>query len=238
MSIAAVITTCNRPAALARTLPQVCALGWPVLVVDDGSDSRETAWAVEPMIIAQGSRPAVHFIELPTRRGLAAALTIGVTYWLADPAVEWISVFQDDVDVRPEAGTILEAFSTDPVRRPLLTGHDAAEHVEVDLCIEQGRRVKFKTNARATHLHAHRDYWMSVLPVPSRGLGAPHRIPGESRGLGSNVDWWIVRDAPQSVVATGGHILCLPGLVRTFLWRKEDSLWDNEQRAGADPEWT
>lgn len=223
---AAVVTTMNRPGALARTLPQVRVLGWPVLVVDDGSRGDET-WEI-------ATKAGVDCLLLPSRRGLAAALTIGVTYWLADPAVKWVSVFQDDVDVRPDAGTVLEMFSM--LDHPLLTGHDAAEHVGVSDRI-RGHEVKRKTNCRATHLHAHRDYWMKVLPVPSRSLGAPHRVAGEPRGLGSNVDWWIVRDAPESVVAAGGHVLCIPGLVRTFLWRKEDSNWDNEQRAGADPEW-
>ena len=233
---AILVTHYNRPDALARSLPQIVALGAPVLVVDDGSTGINYFRA---RTIAAND---AEFLPLPRNRGLAAALNIGLSYLLADPQIEWVSYLQDDVDVNPDLLTRL-AEHQHPAKAPLLTGHDAAEHPGLD-----ANGTKLKQNARATHLHAHRDYWLSVMPIPTRLLGAPcpiermpvelqehHRMHGETRGYGSMVDFWICRDAPTSIVKRGGgHVVCVPGLVRTFLWRGEDSSWGNTQRAGED----
>ena len=131
---------------------------------------------------------------------------------------------------------------------PLLTGHDAAEHPAIGHTVCGTIPVTLKDNCRATHLHAHRDYWAGVMPIQSRGLHTPckpeimpesvreaHQRTGETRGMGSEVDHWITHRAPNSVVKQGGHVVCVPGLVRTFLWKAEDSCWANPQRAGEDP---
>ena len=232
MTTACIVTTYNRPDALARSLPQVVALGAPTLVLDDGSPD-ELAWDL-------ADHHGAAYLCLPTNRGLACALNVGLAYWFADPAIEWISCFQDDVDVRPDCLSVMSAVARahgNP-RAAIYTGHNAAEHDGVLLDDHGGADVLLKTNSRATHMHAHRDYWAGVMPIPTRELGAPKRTGDDPtvRGLGSNVDWWVYRDAPQSVVARGGHVICVPGLVRTFLWEAKDSTWNNTQRAGADPE--
>jgi hypothetical protein len=241
MSTAVFVTTYNRPQALARSLPQIVGLGAPVLVVDDGSNPADLD---QNESLAEDHGAA--FLFLPENRGLAAAMNIGLSYWLADPAVEWISYFQDDVDVRKDALQVL-AKVQDRGTRPLLTGHDAAEHKAVRSEVVNGVSVTGKGNCRATHLHAHRDYWAGVMPLQSRGLHTPCRpdmMPPEwreryaktpeSRGCGSEVDHWITHRAPQSVVAKGGYVVCVPGLVLTFLWKAEDSCWNNRAPLGPD----
>jgi hypothetical protein len=77
---------------------------------------------------------------------------------------------------------------------------------------------------------ATREGWSRVMPIRSRGLGLPGtRIMDGKRGTGSGVDWWIVRDSPNRL-----PVLCIPGLVRTFAWKAEDSTWLNTQIAGED----
>jgi len=232
-STVCIVTTCNRPDALARSLPQIVALGAPVLVVDDGSP--------DELALDLANHHGAACLRLPHNRGLACALNVGLSYWLADTAVEWISVFQDDVDVRPDCLEVLARIAATGTA-PIMTGHDAAEHApdgadEVASMLA-GILVRKKRNSRATHMHGRRDYWQAVMPIPTRALGAPKRTSDDPdvRGLGSNVDFWIYRDCPESVVARGGHVLCVPGLVRTFLWEGKDSTWNNTQRAGADPE--
>lgn len=228
MNTATVVTCCDRPAALKRSLPQITALGVPVLVVDDSRDPQNARVHEDFVLNETGGA----YLRLPYNRGLAGALNIGLAYWLADPTIRWISYFQDDVDVDP---LLLGAMALVTTTRPFATGHHAPEHGIVTTTVVQGIRVHLKGACRATHMHASVDYWAGVMPIPARELGAPKRVPGDVRGLGSNVDWWVVNWAPKSVVKQGGYIPCVPGLVRSFLWRKEDSCWNNEQKAGEEP---
>lgn len=225
---AILVTTCDRPKALDHSLGAISALGQPVLVVDDSK--RRDSWGPNAeSAFDHGCR----YLRMPENRGLAAAMNIGLSYWLADTSVRWISYFQDDVEIDPLILHVMEDV-WDAKDRPLVTGHHGSEHkTEVEAKVA-GVRVLGKRNCRATHLFADRGYWASVMPIPTRFLGCPKRVEGEARGLGSEVDFWITHRAPQSIVARGGVVACVPGLVRTFLWKKEDSTWDNTQRAGED----
>lgn len=219
------VTSFNRPAALERTLPQIAALGAPTLIVDDGSSI--ISEDVDTMRICLG----IQGLRLPENRGLAAAMNIGLSYWLADKSIEWISYFQDDVDVHPRTLEILQRYHG---QYQIMTGHDAGEHKPHHEMTVAGLVLKEKWVIRATHIHAHRDFWAEQMPIPTRELGAPKRLDGSGRGLGSNVDWWVCRDGPRSCRRTDRPVLCVPGLVRSFLWKAEDSSWANTQRAGED----
>jgi len=220
---AILVTTYERPGALQRSLPQIAALGVPVLVVDDGSsaDAREANRAICAAVGAT-------YLALPENRGLPTAANVGLSVLMADPRVRWISYFQDDVDVRPDALTRLAALE-DAQSRPILTGYDADDHPPVDDMDIAGVTVKRKRSTPAMHLHAHVDYWAGVMPIPSPYLGAPKPFRGSSME-----DWWIVNDAPGSAEQRGLLVVCVPGLVRTFLWHRDDSTWDNENEP--DPE--
>jgi hypothetical protein len=210
------VTTFNRPSALARTLPQLVSLGCLVVVVDDGSP--EPAQRANREICREYNVPLLTF---PANRGLSAALNAGLAYLLADRRLEWISYFQDDVDVDPQ---ILERLRKveEPSVRPILTGYDARQHAAEREDLIAGERVKLKRSTPAIHLHASAAYWTSVLPIPTEYLGAPRR-----RWEASLEDYWIVNNAPRSAGQHGLLIPCLPGLVRTFLWHHADSTWGN-----------
>lgn len=241
--IVSLVTTKDRSHALARTLPQVAALGWPVLVIDDGSGDEHVD---ANMRITRES--GALYMRTAENRGLAAAMNIGLAYWLADSRVTAVGYFQDDVDVLTEPATQrIAAWLDIATDRPLMTLHDAAEHDVVGIGTVGTFHVKLKHNCRATHLMATRDYWMAVTPIPTRRLGAPlplerlppdvqqrHRQNGETRGEGSEVDHWITHRSPNSIVARGGYVLCMPGALRTYLWDSADSCWGNRQRAGED----
>jgi hypothetical protein len=213
---AVLVTTYARPAALRRSLPQIVALGAPVLVVDDGSPAPASA-ANREICAAAGAA----YLLLPDNRGLPTAINVGLSMLMAEPAVRWISYFQDDVDVSPDTLTRLAPLE-DAAQRPLLTGQDAGEHPVVDRVEIAGIAAARKRSTRGSHLHAHVDYWAGVMPIPSPYLGAP------KPGAGSSMeDWWIVNHAPGSVERRGLLVVCVPGLVRTFLWHRDDSTWDN-----------
>ena len=217
---ALLVTTFNRPEALRRSLPQIAALGHDVLVVDDGSGPREaeTNRAHAASVDAQ-------YLFLPENRGLAAAINAGMSYLLADSRTRWISYFQDDVDVDPSLMTRL-AKVEQAEDRPVLTGYDADEHPAEREDEIAGERVRLKRLSPAVHLHAHVAYWQRVLPIPTQYLGAPKR-----RWEPSLEDYWIIKDAPDSIWRRGLLIPCLPGLVRTFLWHESDSTWGNPNLA-------
>jgi glycosyltransferase involved in cell wall biosynthesis len=222
--IGILVTTYNRPEALARSLPQIAALGARVLLVDDGTVGIQP-WAFDI------NCALVDYLKIPWNRGLACAMNIGLSYWLADKSIEWVSYFQDDCDVHPKTLEILAKFHGES---KILTGHDAGEHPGFNSGKLNGIDYIKKMSIRATHIHAHRDFWESIMPIPTRGLGAPKRT-GEGRGLGSNVDWWMVRDSPNSCQKTKQPIICAPGLVRSFLWQGKDSCWNNTQKSGEEP---
>ncbi|TMQ16956.1 MAG: glycosyltransferase [Candidatus Rokuibacteriota bacterium] len=213
---AILVTTYARPGALQRSLPQIAALGAPVLVVDDGSPPA-AAEANRAICAAAGAT----YLALPLNAGLPTAANVGLSLLMADPAVRWISYFQDDVDVRPDTLELLIRLE-DADARPILTGHDAFEHPSVDEVEIAGIAVKRKRSSPALHLHAHAEYWAGVMPLPRPYLGAPK--PGAGASM---EDWWIVNQAPRSAERRGLLVVCIPGLVRTFLWHHDDSTWAN-----------
>ena len=213
----AVVSTFNRPQALARTLPQIVALGVPTLVVDDGS-----AAVVQEENATIARENDADYIALPSNRGVAAAINVGIDYWLADPGITWISYFQDDVDVDPTLFEVLAKYEY-PGQYPVITGLDTNEHAADRIERDGDRTLKFKHNSTGMHLHCHRDYWSAVLPIPTRYLGAPKAGQG-----GSGADAWIVKRAPAAVTGRGLPVLCVAGLVTTYAWRGEDSTWGNQ----------
>lgn len=227
MKTGVIVTTKDRPEALERSLfwimPAARLVKAPVLVVIDGGR------------IARELPLGYRRIRMAENRGLACALNVGLSYWLADPSIEAISYFQDDVEADPR---VLEVMNTvlHHEERPLCTGRDASEHETVEWrTLENGIVVAYKKSSSGVHLHATRGYWEGVMPIPTHQLGAPKRIPGQERGVGSNVDWWVTSRAPASVAKTGKHVCCVPGLVRTFCYKAEDSSWGNAHKTGEDP---
>lgn len=229
MTIATLVTTYNRPEALARSLPQIAALGAPVLVVDDGTPIGAGLAEMQKLVIFDCG---ANLLRLPSNRGLACTLNIGLSYLLADKSITHISYFQDDVDVHPDCHKLLWSLKD---KAPLLSGHDAKEHRAILKGNESGIEYLVKDNIRATHMFASRDFWQSIMPIPTRELGAPKRTKPGERGHGSNVDWHITQWADNSPKKKNQPIIVVPGLVRSFLWKGEDSCWNNTSKAGEEP---
>lgn len=208
--IAAVITTYNRPWCLERSLPQVLALGVPVVVVDDASSPGN--YQANQRIT---SRYQVPLLRLPSHREQSSAITMGVSYWLADPDIAWISYFQDNVTVRPNTLKVLRSLQ-DAEQRPLLVGRDDPSHATLKTETIAGQPVLLKRSMSGGHFHAHRDYWAAVLPIPTPYLNAPKPNNPHPRTGGIDEDWWITAWAPESVVKRGGYVVCVPDLVTPF----------------------
>jgi glycosyltransferase involved in cell wall biosynthesis len=198
---AIVVTTYNSPENLARSLPQITALGAPVLVVDDGSNPEQ---ALKNQQIA--AQYGAQLLRSPTHQRQANALNLGISQWLADPTIAWISAFRDDVNVRTDTLTVLSQIQS--LQYPILTGRDAPEHPTIQTETIADHSVLLKRSSPGIHFHAHRSYWASILPIPTPPLDLP--------GRGTDEDWWITAWSPNSIVKKGGSVVCVPGLVSTF----------------------
>lgn len=86
-------------------------------------------------------------------------------------------------------------------------------------CIEHpvrevlGKDLVTKDWIRASQMMARREYWTKLLPIPrfDPETGRVRAKPND--GMGSGVDWWLIRNHPESVCATGKTNLVIPGLV-------------------------
>jgi hypothetical protein len=214
------MTTYNRPHMLAGSLETIRLLKAPVLVVNDGS-SPEHREAYERVTQQFG----VRVLDLPGNRGLSAAMNAGLSYWLADPMVEWICYLQDDVEVRAD---LLKALSLvqDRNNYPLLSGRHNPLHKVYGQRTINGCDVLLQRMSPGIHLHAHRDYWEKMLPIPTAYFQAPRRWP-DLPLRGADEDWWISQWSPKSIVKQGGYIAVLPGLVRTTAALAAESTWEN-----------
>lgn len=207
---AAVVTTYNRPWCLERSLPQILKLGIPVVIVDDGSSPGHLKANQ-----AIASRYEVPLLRLPDHREASGALNVGISYWLSDPEIAWISCFRDHVTVKPETLRILTQIQ-DAQSRPLLVGCDDANHPTVATETIAGHTVLLKRSMSGNHFHAHRNYWSAVLPIPTPYLKAPKPNQAYLQPGGIDEDWWITAWSPESIVKQGGYVVCVPDLVTPF----------------------
>jgi predicted O-methyltransferase YrrM len=214
------VTTYNRPTALKKSLPGILALGVPVLIVEDGSDAsfREAY----DLIYHQH---AVDVLRIPQNRGLPNALNTGLGYWLANEQIQWISYLQDDVEVHPDLLQVLAKIQH-PQQRPLLSGRDDPLHTIFGRKLMGGEEVYLKQMSPGIHLHAHRDYWKKVMPIPAPYFQAP-KASGGQFGQGADEDWWICQWSPDSIVKRGRYVHVVPGLVRTTTMLGVESTWDS-----------
>ncbi|MGE4012003.1 MAG: glycosyltransferase family 2 protein, partial [Alphaproteobacteria bacterium] len=211
---AAVVTTFNRPWALRRTLRSLSREFRHVLVVDDGSQPLN---AFRNKWIARKARAT--YLRVPYNLGNANGITVGVSHWLAHPEVAWISAFNDDVDVVPGTGDVLARVaraSPFAMEATLISGFFNPYHPPLGETELAGRRVLFARSTSGHHLHAHRNYWAGVLPIPTQYFRAPKPVGGLYPGQGCDTDWWIGSWAPRSCVKQGGEIIVVPGLIENF----------------------
>jgi hypothetical protein len=214
------MTTYNRPDRLSSSLQSIAALKAPILVVNDGSDAKHAA-----AYAAVYEQYDVRVIGMPDNRGLSNALNAGLSYWLADPKIEWISYLQDDVEVRADLLAAL-ARVQDPEHYPLLTGRYNSLQKFYGEQEVNGQKILLQRMAAGIHLHGHRRYWEKMLPIPTSYFQAPRRWPDYPL-RGADEDWWISLWSPHSVVKQGKYIAVLPDLVRTTTVLPAESTWGN-----------
>jgi hypothetical protein len=105
-------------------------------------------------------------------------------------------------------------------------------------CIEHpprkdlGSGIILKDWIRASQMFSTREYWESLMPIPrfDPETGRVRAKPND--GMGSGVDWWLIRNHENSVCRTGRTNLVMPGLVVHAGYDK--STWLNREMPESD----
>ena len=106
-----------------------------------------------------------------------------------------------------------------------VSGHNAPEHHKTGE-IQFGKdTLLLKPWIRATNMFATREYFLSMFPIPRIDPETGKERGKPNNGLGSGVDWFLIRNHPDSVCRAGKINIVYPGLVKHFGYNK--STWLN-----------
>lgn len=144
-----------------------------------------------------------------------------VNDWHSDPKVgnptrvaPYVVMCQDDLlYTRDWLPVLASRFRAYGMRHPLgfASGVECVEHpVRQDL----GGGVVLKDWIRAAQMLGTREYWESLMPIPAFDPETGRLRARPNDGMGSGVDWWLIRNHENSVCRTGRTCLVVPGLVR------------------------
>ncbi len=203
------ITTYNRPEFLIKLLTQLEGRPEEILIVNDGSDSQYYNQYQQ----IKEQFPKNIYIDNPKNMGLVFSMNTGFSYFLADPAIEWVHYFQDDVEIMPHFFETIEKVA-DPNDYPVITGFYKEPHKIFGTKTIQDVKVNLLRSASAQHFYVHRLYLMENLPIPNPYVGAPKPDKGKP-GQGSDEDWWLLSWAPKSIVKRGKYVISIPDLAKS-----------------------
>lgn len=86
-----------------------------------------------------------------------------------------------------------------------------------------GGGMLLKPWIRAANMFARREYWMSMWPIPRLDPETRRVRARPNDGVGSGVDWWFIRNHPNSVDRSNRSCLVVPGLIRHIGY--QESTW-------------
>lgn len=110
------------------------------------------------------------------------------------------------------------------------------ECVEHPVSKALGGGMVLKRWIRAAQMFARREYWMSMWPIPRLDLETNRVRARPNDGVGSGVDWWFIRNHPNSVDRSMRSCLVVPGLVRHIGYRESTWLDRNLPESQSDIE--
>lgn len=93
-------------------------------------------------------------------------------------------------------------------------------------------KIILKDWIRATCMMARREYWESMMPIPRFDPETGRIRAKPNDGMGSGVDWWLIRNHENSVSKTGKTCLVMPGLLQHIGYNK--STWLNREMPESD----
>ncbi len=202
----ALIISWNRPRFLQVTLDSLFDIAvtdsTDVIVVDNGSDA-ETC-----RIIEKDSRLA-GFRLLGENLGLNGALEAVLTDNVLEQ-YECLLISDADMEYRISAAVALDFLQRHREIGAVSYQH-SPEHAVVTEFESNGRHWLTKWSERGCSLFLRVADYRRLRPLPVDNL--------------KDFDWWVVRDAPQSLQQRGLPVAVLPGGAIHLGWRAGDSTW-------------
>lgn len=167
-------------------------------------------------------------------RALAHIRSIGD--WHSDPLVgnptripPYIVMCQDDLlytkDWLPILASRYRAYGLQ-YRLGFASGVECIEHPIKQVLTSRpdgSPEIVLKDWIRASQMMATREYWQSLIPIPAFDPETGRLRAKPNNGMGSGVDWWLIRNHPNSVCKSGRTNLVMPGLVQHMGYDK--STW-------------
>lgn len=141
-------------------------------------------------------------------------LSSGTHFMLDRGSTRYVCYCQDDLQYSPgwlERLAKMHVLHERTHRVMFSSGLECVEHpVKKDL----GNGLVLKDYIRAAQMFATREVWMSMFPIPRFDPETRRERAKPNDGVGSGVDWHFIRNHKNSVVASGGSCLVIPGLVQ------------------------
>jgi hypothetical protein len=226
------ITTCGRPKLLERSLGSFreCTPRdqYRLTVVVDGNIDSMMIES-ESVLMMKFSNIIDHALVGRTNRGLGPSINMALAHidalkwWDGDEAPPLTVYLQDDVlYTKGWLETLSQRYLQlkGPLKLGFASGIECPEHpVRQNL----GQGMVTKDWIRATCMMSTHEYWMSMFPISRIDPETGRERGKPNDGMGSSVDWWFVRNHPNSVCKTGRTNLVMPGLLQHAGYR--DSTW-------------
>jgi len=184
---------------------------------DDGSRFREAARSIDPDYV----------IESRENEGLGPTINRAIAHICAineyyehpthgdlSKVAPFITMCQDDLIYSPnwlkKLASYFIIFERDH-KIGFASGVECIEHPVRKTIM--GGEVVLKDWIRAAQMMGRREYWKSMMPIPrfDPETGRVRAKPND--GIGSGVDWWLIRNHENSICKTGRTCLTVPGLV-------------------------
>jgi len=200
----------------------------------DGMDLLELSLDAPPQQVsamrcigANMHRDADYVLQSQKNEGLGPTINRAVAHiksindWYSHPThgdaslvAPYIVMCQDDLLYTPNWLPVLASRfrAYEPLHDlGFASGVECVEHpVRRDL----GGGIVLKDWIRAAQILGKREYWESMMPIPRLDPETGRVRAKPNDGMGSGVDWWLIRNHPNSVCRTGRTCLVMPGLVQ------------------------
>ena len=190
-------------------------------------------WATDPI----GKIPdADYILSSKENEGLGPTINRAVTHikmindWYSHPThgdqtkvAPYVCMTQDDVIYTtgwlPKLVGKFRAYGLQ-YKLGFASGIESIEHpIKKDL----GGGVILKDWIRATNMIGERSYWESMMPIPRLDPETRQVRAKPNDGMGSGVDWHVIRNHENSVCRSGRTCLVMPGLLQHIGFK--DSTW-------------
>lgn len=140
--------------------------------------------------------------------------------WYSDPkagdpskVAPYLCMCQDDLLYSKDWLTILTSRFIAYGRQHQLGFASGVECIEHKVKKDIGGGMILKDWIRASQMLSTRQYWERLMPIPRFDPETGRTRAKPNDGMGSGVDWWLIRNHENSVCRTGRTNLVMPGLV-------------------------